>query len=92
MIKVKKSKRNNPSFYEYGYHITPESNLDNILNHGLIPNELYDRKGIGASSGKYPKYSIEIAEYLYNGKIPIYFLTTSSQKHLSGKLEFVIMS
>lgn len=92
MIKVKtKSKRiSNPSFYEYGYHITPESNLNNILENGLLPNDLYDRKGIGASEGKYPKYSIEIAEYLYNGKIPIYFLTTPSQKHLSGKLEFVI--
>lgn len=44
MIKVKnKLKRvSNPSFYEYGYHITPEYNLDTILKNGLIPNDLYD--------------------------------------------------
>lgn len=89
-LKLKSFKRN-PAFYNFGYHITSKENLSSILSQGLIPNELFDRKGVGASEGKYPKYSIEIAEYLYNGKIPIYFLTTSSLKDLpNNKLKFVI--
>ncbi len=90
MQKPKKPSLRNPSFYDFGYHITSTENLPSILKNGLIPNELFDRKGIGPSAGKYPKYSIEIAEYLYNGKIPIYFLTTPSLKYLSEKFRAVM--
>ncbi len=75
MIKLKyKTKRKNPSFYKYGYHITSNENLDSILDHG------FKRKSEG---GRYTIDSFKIADIIYNNKIPIYFLTTPSLKYLT---------
>lgn len=75
MIKLKsKSKRKNPSFYKYGYHITSNSNLDSILDNG------FKRKSGG---GRYGNDSFKIAELIYNNKIPVYFLTTPSLKYIT---------
>src|SRR5690242_13488727 len=92
MIKVIKNKKiKNPAFYDYGYHITSKENIPSIMNYGLKPNETYSSNiGVGPSEGLYPKYSIEIADWLYNGKIPLYFLTTPSLNYISSKFRVVI--
>jgi len=69
-----KIKRKNPSFYKYGYHITSNDNLDSILNDGF-------KRKLGGD--RYGRDSIDIARIIYNNKIPVYFLTTPSLKHLT---------
>lgn len=70
-----KSKRKNPSFYQYGYHITANKNLESILNKGFIRKSQVD--------SKYPRYSRDIADFIYDGQPPIYFLTTPSLEYLT---------
>lgn len=72
---MKKQIRKNPYLYDYGYHITSQFNLDNIAFKGLIPN---------LKNEKYGEDSKQIANILYEGKIPLYFITTPSLKFLTN--------
>lgn len=72
---MKKQIRKNPYLYDYGYHITSQSNLDNILLKGLVRN---------LKNEKYDEHSKQIANILYEGKIPLYFITTPSLKFLTN--------